>query len=82
MAPRGSRLRSFLVLAIAVIQVLPPQSRLTFTPSRNQGWGQAGRTTVARAAVLDVTTAEELDEAIARTAREDSKNRVWQSNGA
>lgn len=42
---------------------------LSFTPSRNQrGFGP--RSSVARAAVLDITTAEELDEAIARTAQE------------
>eukprot|EP00435_Cladocopium_sp_Y103_P029952 s2262_g7.t1 len=67
---QGGRLRCWWILAFLALQVLWGSSQ-SFTPSRSQGWGKAGRSAVALAAVVDVTTAEELDEAIAKTAQED-----------
>mmetsp|Transcript_59544 Transcript_59544/g.94162 ORF Transcript_59544/g.94162 Transcript_59544/m.94162 type:complete len:173 (-) Transcript_59544:34-552(-) len=67
--PGRCRLRCW-ILAVLALQVLWGSSQ-SFTPTRSQGWGKAGRSAVALAAVVDVTTAEELDEAIAKTAQEE-----------
>ena len=59
-----------MILAVVAFQVLF-RSSLNFTPTRSQSWGKAGSSAVARAAVLDIKSAEELDDAIARTSREE-----------
>ncbi|CAL1151575.1 unnamed protein product [Cladocopium goreaui] len=71
MTPPGPGGRCWLrwILGFLALQVLWGGSR-SFTPTRSQ-WGKAGRSAVALAAVVDVTTAEELDEAIAKTAQEE-----------